>query len=69
MSLYGVCYDCGDQATLRYKPDEKIDDQARPSVCNHCRMRREERMVDEFRNDRPVPPHVPPVPEERDGGE
>ncbi|MXV62812.1 hypothetical protein GS429_12195 [Natronorubrum sp. JWXQ-INN-674] len=64
MSLYGVCDDCGDQATLRYKPDLALDDQPRPSVCNCCRMRREERMVDQFREERPVPPHVPPTPDE-----
>ncbi|WP_436347381.1 hypothetical protein [Natronorubrum sp. FCH18a] len=65
MSLYGLCYDCGDQATLRFKPDVALDDQTRPSVCNACRMRREERMVDEFRSER----SVPPVPGSRDDSE
>ncbi|WP_440769936.1 hypothetical protein [Natronorubrum sp. DTA28] len=62
MSLYGLCYDCGAQATLRYKPDVALDDQPRQSVCNGCRMRREERMVEQFRSER----SVPPVPGRRD---
>lgn len=69
MSLYGICHDCGDQAPLRHKPDIALDDQPRPSVCNRCRMRREERMVEQFRAERPVPPHVSPVPEDRDDRE
>lgn len=54
MSLYGICYDCGEQATLRYKPEIPLDDQPRPSVCNHCRMRREEQMVQQFDSEQAV---------------
>ncbi|WP_121743883.1 hypothetical protein [Natronorubrum halophilum] len=66
MSLYGVCYDCGKHATLRYKPDVALDDQPRPSVCNVCRSRREERMIEQFREDRAVSPYVPRTPDEGD---
>ncbi|ELY52482.1 hypothetical protein [Natronolimnohabitans innermongolicus] len=69
MSLFGTCEDCSESANLRYKPDMSHDAQARPSICNRCRIRREERMLEQVQEERPVPPHVPSVPEERGDGE
>lgn len=68
MSLFGTCEDCGEGAHLRYKPDVPMDDQSRPSICDRCRHRREE-MMHEARDDRPVGPHVDPVPEEYQEGD
>jgi hypothetical protein len=63
MGLIGSCADCDRTRNLRHKPDVPMSEQSRPSVCDECYHRREE-MMHELRDDRPVPPHVDPVPEE-----
>jgi len=40
--MIGECEDCGEAASLRFKPCVPMDQQSRPSICNRCRWDREE---------------------------
>jgi len=66
VTLHGKCEDCGRLAPLRYKPDP-VTNESRPSVCDRCREQREFMLEEQMRDERPVPHHIPPVPE--DGGD
>lgn len=70
--MIGTCEDCqADGISLRFKPDVPADTQSQPSICDHCRSRREELMVERRRDrGRDIPRHVSESEIwERDGGE
>lgn len=63
MGLIGSCKICGTTANLRYYPGSGPDED-RPSLCPDCYHDIEIRIEEE--RERPVPPHVPPTPDDWD---